>query len=101
GLLFYQNIMWLDVMALFPLLLLSLERLFYEERTFPYILAISASIAVNYYLGYMVALFVLLYVGLMLLAFPASQRKPIALRFLAGTAVAALLTAVIWLPCFL
>lgn len=101
GLLFYQNIIWLDMMYLLPLLLLSFERLLYQKKCFPYILTLSAMMVVNYYISYMVVLFTLLYFGIVLLHFTGKGRQDGAIRFLASSFIAALLTAVIWLPCFL
>lgn len=101
SLLFYQNIIWLDMMYLFPLLLLSFEALIYRKKTMPYILAVSAMMIVNYYISYMVVLFILLFFSVVLFSMPGERRKAVALRFLSGSAAAALLTALVWLPCFL
>lgn len=101
GLLFYQNIIWLDMMYLFPLLLLSFEHLVYTKKAAWYIVTLSAMMVVNYYISYMVVLFTLLYFGITVLTLTEKRRKQVALHFLAGSLVAALLTAVIWLPSFL
>jgi uncharacterized membrane protein YfhO len=58
----YQfNIMWLDALILFPLVVLYLQRLIDERRTLAYTLSLAATIIVNYYLGYMTCLFALFY----------------------------------------
>lgn len=51
SLFYYQNIVWLDMMYLFPLLLLSLLSLAEKGRILPYILVFSAMMAVHFYLS--------------------------------------------------
>ena len=96
GLLYYQNIIWLDMMYLFPLLLLALERLLEKKRVLPYTLVLAAMMTVNYYIGYMVVIFIMLAMGLAL----AANKKggETAVRFVVGSFMAALLTAAVWLP---
>lgn len=101
GLMYYQNLIWLDMMALFPLLLLALGKLTDEGRVLPYILLMAAAVAINYYIGYMVVLFVLLYMGAALAFLPKESRAGAALRFVLGSAAAAALSAAVWLPSFI
>ncbi len=101
SMLFYQNIIWLDMMYLFPLLLLSFEHLIHHKKATPYVIALSAMMVVNYYIGYMVVLFTLLYFGIMLFSLSGESRKQVAIRFLTASFIAAMLTAVVWLPSFL
>lgn len=67
---YYQNIVWLDMMALFPLLLLSLTALVTDRKMLPFVLAFSAMLTVNYYLSYMVVLFLILGMGLFSISVP-------------------------------
>ncbi len=102
ALMFYQNIIWLDTAYLFPLLLYGLDRLFDERKPGLYIAVLCAELFVNYYLSYMVVLFLLLYSGLYLtLCCSKGERRRGAILFILASAGAALLTAVIWLPCLL
>lgn len=98
---FYQNVIWLDCMYLFPLLMLSYEDLLSRDRILPYIAAMSAMMVVNYYIGYMVVLFTLLYFGLSLLTVSKPVRMKAAVTFTAGSLVAAGITCIVWLPSFL
>lgn len=93
---YYQNVMWLDVAYLFPLLLWGLERLQKGKRTL-FIAALSASVTVNYYLGYMLVVFLILYAFVWILL---SKDKRFAFDFVISCFAAALLTAVVWLPSF-
>ena len=104
--LFYQNIIWLDVMYLFPLLLLSLEYMLDRKKgsPVPYIILMAAMVMVQYYLGYMIVVFVLLFMGLYALMVIKAKNETASgsfLRFLIGSGVAALISAVVWLPSFM
>ena len=94
---YYQNVIWLDVVYLFPLLLMGLELLQDGKKTL-FILALTMSMVVNYYLGYMLVVFLLLYASLW--AFMSKDKK-FAGNFILSCALAALLSAVVWLPSLL
>ncbi|MBM7641886.1 YfhO family protein [Streptococcus loxodontisalivarius] len=53
--------MWLDVFMIFPLIILGLERLLTSRRFLLYYLSLSLLLILNYYFGYMAALFLALY----------------------------------------
>ncbi len=55
------NFMWLDVLILFPILVLGLERLWHEKKYGLYGITLFFSILTNYYLGYMVCIFAVMY----------------------------------------
>ena len=100
--LFYQNVVWLDEMYLFPLFLLSLLRLEKTGSFVPYGLCLAAMITVNFYLSYMLVLFLILAAGLWIVFFaPAKSRGPRTVQLAAGTIGAALLSAAVWLPALL
>lgn len=99
--LFYQNIIWLDCMYLFPLLLQSFEYLLAKKQSRWYILCISAMMVVQYYIGYMVVLFTLIYFGLILFIITTDNRRRIAYKFVTGSLCAAALTCCVWLPSLL
>lgn len=99
GLLFFQNLVWLDVMVLFPLLMLALGRMIRTGRMLPFVLALSGMILLNLYLSYMVILFLLLFCGLYgIFCAPKEKRGRFALRLGGSAVLAVLLTAPAWLP---
>ncbi len=55
------NIMWLDCIVLFPLVMLGVERLFREGNGTLYVISLSLSILSNYYISIMVCLFLVVY----------------------------------------
>lgn len=55
------NIMWLDCILLFPLIMLGLERLVKENKGFLYCITLGISILSNYYISIMICIFMVLY----------------------------------------
>lgn len=58
---FMLNHMWLDVILVFPLVVLFLERLFEGKNPLPYALSLAYMILVNYYMAFMACLFLAFY----------------------------------------
>lgn len=58
---FYWNIMWLDSIALFPLVALGLEKLIKSGKYKIYIISLTLSILVNFYIAFLVCIFATLY----------------------------------------
>lgn len=54
------NIMWLDCIALFPLILLGLEQLVKEKKGFLYCISLGLSILSNYYISIMICIFMVI-----------------------------------------
>lgn len=99
---YYQNIVWLDMMALFPLLLLALTAMIAHRKLLPFVLCFSAMLAVNYYLSYMVVLFLILGMGLFQFFCIAPKRSGDSILLLGtGAILSLLLTAPVWLPSLL
>ena len=99
---YYQNIVWLDVMYMFPLLLIGLEKLAEKEKPLCYTLVFAAVLTVNFYLSYMVVIFLILAAGAWLFfCCEKNRRKEKILLFGLSTLAAGLLTGVVWLPSLL
>ncbi|MDO4799848.1 MAG: YfhO family protein [Bacillota bacterium] len=58
---YYWNIMWLDTVALLPLVATGMHRILRGERPLTFVFALALSIVSNYYIGYMTCLFVAFY----------------------------------------
>ena len=91
---YFQNVMWLDMVYLFPLLLLGLDKLKDGKRGL-FIGVLAACVFVNYYLTYMIVVFLLLYALVWLVI---AKDKRFAGDFCLSCAVAAMLSCVVWLP---
>ncbi|MEY8338111.1 YfhO family protein [Lachnospiraceae bacterium 62-35] len=95
------NIMWLDCIILFPIIMLGLEQLIRERKWKLYCISLGVSILSNYYISIMICLFMVLYfIALLIL----EGRKPFrdyvinCLEFAAGSLLAGGLAALVLLP---
>ena len=55
------NIMWLDIFALFPLVVLGLEKLMADEKPVAYIVLLFLCLSINYYISFMICIFLVLW----------------------------------------
>ena len=101
-LMFYQNVIWLDLLWCFPLVLLSLKRLSDTHRPYFFIVTLSLFMVMNYYIGYMLVVYLLLGVPLWIIMCKSKdERGKLSLLFIVSCFIAALMTAVVWLPSLL
>ena len=61
------NIMWLDVVALLPLVVLAMEHMLRTGRWLPYTLLLALALFANYYIGFMLCVFLVLYMAVWIL----------------------------------
>ncbi len=64
------NIMWLDCILLFPLIVLGLERLVYNGKPLLYCITLAMAIISNYYIAIMICIFLVLYFICLLFIIP-------------------------------
>lgn len=55
------NVMWLDSIVLFPLILMGMERLINDKNGLLYVVTMGLAIFCNYYMAIMICIFVVLY----------------------------------------
>ena len=55
------NIMWLDVVALLPVVVMCFERMLRERKWLAYVLTLALALFSNYYIGFMLCVFLVLY----------------------------------------
>ena len=58
---YYWNIMWLDNILLFPLLIYGFENIQNGKKPYLYIISLAASILCNYYIGTITCFFLIIY----------------------------------------
>ena len=58
---YFFNYMYFDTVVLFPIVVLGIDKLIYERKNRLYIISLTLSIISNFYIGYMVCIFSLLY----------------------------------------
>lgn len=68
------NPMWLDVLYLFPVLIFMLDRLMYTGRRRGYILTLALMVLNNYYMAFMVCIFVVMWTFFRMFASPCDYR---------------------------
>ncbi len=100
GMLFYQNIMWLDMMYLFPLIVLGIFKLTNENR--PLLLTVTLTLAVifNFYISFMIYLFVIFFFGVYSLIYREKERKIYINLALSGL-LSLSCSAFVWVPSLL
>lgn len=58
---YYWNLMWLDAMVLFPLMVLGIEQIINERKPALYIFSLAMLLLTSYYMGFMACIFAVLY----------------------------------------
>lgn len=102
GIMYYQTLVWLDIMYLFPLLVLSVERMCTTSRPAMYCIVLTLTVAVNYYLSFMNVIYIMLSVPLFIfIRCPVRERKKTAFSFISASFISLLITAPVWLCSFL
>ena len=95
------NIMWLDCILLFPVILFGLERLVKEKKGMVYCIALGLSILSNYYISIMICIFMVIYAAVLVILYPPKTGKEFAAtagRFTLYSLLAGGLAAVVLLP---
>lgn len=103
---YFYNIMWLDALIWLPLVVYALQQLIERGRKLPYIFCLFAAIISNYYLGYMICLFLVLYVVYWTrkrqLRTPwgtfVRENRQVWLNFLVSSLLAGMMTALMLVP---
>lgn len=100
---YYWNIMWLDGMVFLPLVVLGIENIINSNKYYLYTASLAIMLIANYFIGYMICLFSVLYfIGYLLI-----KEKKIkiiikkTLIFIGASLLAGGIVAVFLLPLFL
>ena len=97
------NIMWLDSILLFPLIMRGLERLVQEKKGLLYSIALGVSILSNYYISIMTCIFMVIYFAALLVLEAGKEKRAgfylsAAVRFVLYSLAAGGLAAAVLLP---
>lgn len=94
------NILWLDAAILLPLIVVGLEYYLTHQKAWAFILALTAIIIVNYYMAYMIGIFLILYFiwRLTWQAYSLKERLIMTCRFITGGLTSIGLATIVWLP---
>lgn len=58
---YFFNVMWLDGVALLPLMALGIQKIISQKKWLLYMLSLAAALIINYYIGFMLCIFSVLY----------------------------------------
>lgn len=87
----YLQIMWLDSYIVAPLVLLGIDKLITEDKVIMYVLSLSFCIFSNYYIGYIICFFSVLYFIYRLTLHSGSKKKSI-IKFCIMSVIAGMMT---------
>lgn len=93
---YYYNFIWIDSIAMLPLVFYGLENLLEGKKGTFYVISLAISIICNYYIGYMICLFTFIYFLSRL--FVSSERIGLTKRYLKTTFLAILLCSLVIIP---
>lgn len=97
------NIMWLDCVMFLPLVVLGFERMMRTGKYLTYVLSLAYALYANYYIGFMVCLFMVAYFAVYCLRVrrPVRRLGQSVLRFAIGSLLGGGLAAFLLIPVFL
>ena len=101
---YYWNIMWLDGLVLLPIVALGIEKLIIDDSIYVYIFSLALMLFSNYFIGYMLCIFSVLYFIVYL--FIISDKKNIktyiykSLKFMISSLIAGGICAFALIPMF-
>ncbi len=95
--LYFYNYMYFDSIVLFPLVVLGLNKLVHESSPKMYFITLSLSIFANFYIGYMICIFSLLYF-IYLYILLEKKNKRIIYKFITFSILSALINSFILIP---
>ena len=85
---YFTNLGWLDVVALYPLLILSIKRMFEGKSKLPYVLILTYLLTINTYMAFFVVVSLIIFGGLYIFtADNLEKRKEHIYALGAGTAI--------------
>lgn len=95
---YFYNYIWIDSIIMLPIVIHGLDKLIDEGKTTFYILALTFTICINYYIGYMICIFCLIWFIYRYATL--KERAGTIKRFLLSSLLAGMMSAVIILPSF-
>ena len=94
----YFNVMWLDCIILFPLIVMYLDKLLKDGKYIGYIITLSMSLMISYYISYFILLFILFYSFMYIFLKLDGSKKEVVFRLGISTIIAILISSFSLLP---
>lgn len=95
---YFINSMWLDSIYMLPLVMLGILKIIKENKYMLYYIALTLSIIFNYYIGYMICIFSLIFFIYSLINSDSKDKKTKIKNFIIISLLSGLTTAVILIP---
>lgn len=94
------NLLWLDAAILLPLIILGLEQMLLGKSPWRFVLPLTAIMAINYYMAYMIGLFLVCYMFWRITWEPYGWRLRLKMlaKFAFGSIISVGLSCFTWLP---
>ena len=96
---YYSNLMWLDVVALFPLFVLATKYMFDTNKTYWFGIVLALILICNYNLAYMVLLFIIIIIPIYIhFVLDKKDRKKAVFNLIIGVLISIGLSAFAFIP---
>lgn len=95
---YYYNYIWIDSIIMLPLVIHGLEKLINENKPKFYIISLGFTILINYYIGYMICIFVFVYFLYKLIN--KQDKKKVIKTFVISSLLAGLIGAIAIIPSY-
>lgn len=97
----YTNIMWLDVVAIFPIFCLGIHRLLTQNKSGLFVVTLTLSLIISYYISYMILFFILSCLPFAVFLYAKKEdRKRVAGKFIMAVLLSLFLSMFSFLPAF-
>lgn len=101
-LMYNTNIMWLDVVGIFPLFILAIKYMFETNKIYWYAICLTLMLIFNYNLAYMVLMFIIFVLPIYVkFGLPKEKRKKAIYNIIIGTVLSVGLSAFAFIPAFM
>ncbi|MCR5485623.1 MAG: YfhO family protein [Clostridiales bacterium] len=99
---YYTNPTWLDVVAVFPLIIYALDRVFEKRRIVMYAVVLAFCLSIQLYISYMVYFFLFIVGGLYIfIVLPKKKRGAASFDFALGSVSALILSSFSAIPAYI
>ena len=97
----YTNIMWLDIVAIFPIFCLGIYRLVTKNKADLFIATLTLCLIISYYISYMILFFILSCIPFVILFYAKKEdRKRVSGKVIIATILALCISMFSFLPAF-
>lgn len=97
---YYYNYMWISSVVMLPLIMLGIDKIINNEKSIFYIVSLTLGIIFNYYIGYILCIFSVVYFIYKILCAKNVNYKQIIIKFITASLCCGLLSAFILIPTF-